>query len=120
MVNALGNPVRWLLSGGEVAGITQADALLEGLRADAVLADKGYDPGALVRSLEERGTSHPGATGCSCVTMIDICTRSATWLNVFSTASSNSAALLPALKNLHGTTSLCSTSSVLISGCSNC
>jgi len=41
VVNALGNPVRWLLTGGEVADITQAKPLLDGLKTDAVLADKG-------------------------------------------------------------------------------
>jgi transposase len=50
VVDALGNPVHWLLTGGEIADITQADALREGLCTDTVLADKGYDADALVRS----------------------------------------------------------------------
>src|SRR6218665_855166 len=33
VVDALGSPVRWLLTGGEVAHITQAKSLLEGLKA---------------------------------------------------------------------------------------
>jgi transposase len=55
VVDALGNPVRWLLSGGEVADITQAKPLLDGLKADAVLADKGYDADALIDSIQASG-----------------------------------------------------------------
>ena len=39
----MGNPVRFILTGGERNDITQIDALLAGLRANHVLADKGYD-----------------------------------------------------------------------------
>lgn len=55
VVDALGNPVRWLLTGGEVADITQAKPLLDGLQADAVLADKGYDADALIDSIQTSG-----------------------------------------------------------------
>jgi transposase len=55
VVDALGNPVRWLLTGGEVADITQAKSLLDGLQADAVLADKGYDADALIDSIQAAG-----------------------------------------------------------------
>ncbi|KRB79528.1 transposase [Noviherbaspirillum sp. Root189] len=55
VVDALGNPVRWLLSGGEVADITQARPLLDGLNADAVLADKGHDADALIDSTQASG-----------------------------------------------------------------
>jgi transposase len=55
VVDALGNPVRWLLSGGEVADITQAQPLLDGLKTDAVLADKGYDADALIDSIQASG-----------------------------------------------------------------
>ena len=55
VVDALGNPVRWLLTGGEVADITQATPLLDGLKADAVLADKGYDADALIDSIRASG-----------------------------------------------------------------
>lgn len=41
--DALGNPVRFILTGGERNDITQIEALLAGLRANHVLADKGYD-----------------------------------------------------------------------------
>ena len=41
--DALGNPVRFILTGGERNDITQIEGLLEGLKAGHVLADKGYD-----------------------------------------------------------------------------
>jgi transposase len=41
--DALGNPVRFILTGGERNDITQIEPLLQGLRAGHVLADKGYD-----------------------------------------------------------------------------
>ena len=41
--DALGNPVRFILTGGERNDITQIEGLLDGLTADHVLADKGYD-----------------------------------------------------------------------------
>ena len=39
-VGALGYPVRWLLMGGEVVGLTQTWALIDGFKPQAVLADK--------------------------------------------------------------------------------
>ena len=42
-VDALGNPLRWHLTGGEVHDITQAPALIAGVNAQQVIADKGYD-----------------------------------------------------------------------------
>jgi transposase len=47
--------VRWLLTGGEVADITQAKALLEGFKTDAVLGDKGYDANDLIDSIQASG-----------------------------------------------------------------
>lgn len=46
--DALGNPVRWQLTGGEVHDITQAPALIEGLDPEQVIADKGYDCDAFI------------------------------------------------------------------------
>lgn len=43
VTDALGNPVRFILTGGQRNDITQINPLLAGLRADHVLADKGYD-----------------------------------------------------------------------------
>lgn len=39
----MGNPIRFILTGGERNDITQIAGLLEGLKTGHVLADKGYD-----------------------------------------------------------------------------
>jgi transposase len=44
-----------LVTGGEVADITQAQALLEGISAQAVIADKGYDANAFIGTIEQAG-----------------------------------------------------------------
>ena len=43
VVDALGNPLRFILTPGQVNDITQAEALIAELPAGHVLADKGYD-----------------------------------------------------------------------------
>jgi transposase len=43
LCDALGNPLRFVLTGGERHDSTQALPLLDGMRGDYVLADKGYD-----------------------------------------------------------------------------
>jgi transposase len=52
--DALGNALRFILTGGERNDITQAEALVNDLVADYVIADKGYDSGAFVLRLKER------------------------------------------------------------------
>jgi transposase len=47
LCDALGRPLRFLLTGGEKADCQSAEALLEGQQAGAVLADKGYDTNAI-------------------------------------------------------------------------
>ena len=42
-VDALGNPLRIILTEGQVHDIRQAEALIEGFACEKVLADKGYD-----------------------------------------------------------------------------
>ena len=54
-VNGLGLPVELKLTPGQVADITQAEALLGGYDYDAVIADKGYDSNKLVDCIEGRG-----------------------------------------------------------------
>jgi transposase len=54
--DALGNAVRFILTGGERNDITQAESLVEDLAAEHVIADKGYDSEAFVLKLEERGS----------------------------------------------------------------
>jgi len=54
-VDALGNPLRWILTGDEVADITQASTLIEGLYPETVLGDKSYDADALVALINAAG-----------------------------------------------------------------
>ena len=53
--DALGLPVRFLLSGGEVHDSKMAGSLMEGLIAEHFLADKGYDSKSLVEAAEAEG-----------------------------------------------------------------
>ena len=55
--DGLGNPVRFLLTPGQTNDITQAAALLEGLAAENVLADKGYDGDKVIELIESQGAS---------------------------------------------------------------
>src|SRR5205085_1009416 len=52
--DALGNALRFILTGGERNDITQAEALIENFAAEYVIADKGYDSGAFILKLKER------------------------------------------------------------------
>lgn len=54
-VDALGNPLRFILTPGQVNDITQAENLIAELPADVVLADKGYDAKALRDLIESQG-----------------------------------------------------------------
>jgi len=51
-VDALGNPVRFILTAGQHSEIKQASALIQGLAADYVIADKGYDADAFIAAIE--------------------------------------------------------------------
>ena len=53
LTDALGNPVKFILTGGQESDIGQAENLLTGIQAGALLADKGYDADALLESLKE-------------------------------------------------------------------
>src|SRR5262245_48170385 len=54
-VDALGNPVRLIATAGQVADVTQAEALMDGLEVEHVIADKGYDSGKLAGAIEAAG-----------------------------------------------------------------
>ncbi len=54
--DALGNALRFILTGGERNDITQAEQLIENLSADYVIADKGYDSEAFVLKLKEQNS----------------------------------------------------------------
>ena len=53
-VDALGNPVRLLLTQGQTHDIKQAPALVSELRNANIIADKGYDSKALVELIEAK------------------------------------------------------------------
>ncbi len=56
MVDALGNPVAFHLTGGQAHDLDGADALLAGIAAPTVIAHKGYDAEARVLApLREAG-----------------------------------------------------------------
>ena len=54
-VDGLGNPVEFILTGGQEADINQGVALIEGHDAKAVIADKGYDGNDFVAAIEASG-----------------------------------------------------------------
>ena len=55
LTDALGNPVRFILTGGERHDISQAQDLLTDEIYDIVLADKGYDSDAFIDHIEQKG-----------------------------------------------------------------
>jgi len=54
-VDALGNPVRFILTEGQVHDIRQAEVLIEGFACEKVLADKGYDSNAFREVIASKG-----------------------------------------------------------------
>ncbi len=56
-VDGLGNPVEFVLTGGQAADVTQAEALIADHEAEAVIADKAFDSDTLVRAIEARGAA---------------------------------------------------------------
>ena len=54
-MDALGNPVRFILTGGQVADILQAEDLISGISFDHLLADRGYDANRLRQRLAALG-----------------------------------------------------------------
>lgn len=55
MVDAIGRLIQGRLSAGQVHDVTQAQALLDGIRARCVVADKAYDAMALRQTISEAG-----------------------------------------------------------------
>jgi len=55
-VDALGLPVRLLLTPGQASESKQAHALLAGIEAGMVIADKGYDADAILDQIEAAGS----------------------------------------------------------------
>ncbi|ANG63399.1 transposase [Marinobacterium aestuarii] len=54
-VDALGDPVRLLLTPGQASEYGQAEALLDGFTPGQVLADKRYDSDAFIAAIQRTG-----------------------------------------------------------------
>ena len=54
-VDALGNPLRFILTPGQWHDITQAEDLVEGLQGEHLLADKAYDSDEFRDHIDEAG-----------------------------------------------------------------
>ena len=54
-VDALGNPVRFILTAGQVHDILQAEDLINGFSFEHLLADMGYDSDRFRARIAERG-----------------------------------------------------------------
>ena len=55
LADALGRPLRLILTGGQVHDIVTAPALLEGIDGGAVIADKAYDSNHLRQLIANAG-----------------------------------------------------------------
>lgn len=53
-VEGLGQLARFILTGGQVHDVTQAQALIEQMQPAAVLADKAYDADALLACIDRK------------------------------------------------------------------
>jgi transposase len=56
-VDALGNPLRFVLTAGQCHDSPQAEALIEGYATDALIADKGYDSAPLIEVVKASGAA---------------------------------------------------------------
>ena len=55
LVDALGNPLRIILTAGQKSDVVQGKSLLSGYKLEQVIGDKGYDSDDLVNYIEENG-----------------------------------------------------------------
>ena len=55
LADALGRPLRFVVTAGQVNDCTQADRLLENVETEHVIADKGYDTEKVLEKVEELG-----------------------------------------------------------------
>jgi len=53
MCDALGLPIKFILTGGEVSDFKQAIPLLKAKQADYVIADKGYDSDEIISYIKQ-------------------------------------------------------------------
>jgi transposase len=57
LADALGRPLRLVISAGQVHDCTQADHLLEDIETTHVIADKGYNSERVLEKIKELGAS---------------------------------------------------------------
>jgi transposase len=57
LVDALGNPVEFLLTGGQEADVSYAGSLMQGQEAGSFIADKAYDSEAVVEAAKRQGAA---------------------------------------------------------------
>ena len=55
LVEGLGNLARWELTGGQAHDLTRANSLIDGVKTDAVVADKAFDANALIATITQAG-----------------------------------------------------------------
>lgn len=55
LADALGRPVRFMLTGGQVHDIVAAPAMIEGVKGDALIADKAYHSNAFREQIADAG-----------------------------------------------------------------
>ena len=55
VTDAQGQPVRFALTGGQEADVSQAIPLLTGIETEAVIADKGYESNGILGFIQDRG-----------------------------------------------------------------
>ena len=58
LVDALGNPLRFLLTAGQAHDLTGADALLPQMAAEVLIADKAYDADECAQTAGECRETH--------------------------------------------------------------
>ena len=110
-VDALGNPLRSILTAGQDSDIIQAPALIQGLDPDMVIVDKAYDANVFIQMIQGMGAMVviPVRSNRNNESMIITGTKTETWWSV-SSIKLNSFAVLPrAMKSLIATSCLCST-----------
>ncbi len=55
LVDALGNPLKLMLTGGQVNDIVHAPALVSGYESEYVIGDKSYDADPFIERIEAQG-----------------------------------------------------------------
>ena len=101
-VDGLGNPLRFILTGGQENDIAQAEALLFGYAGEYVIADKGYDAQWLREWIAELGMTPviPGRSNRRVVIVYDrICTGSVIWWSVLLAKRSVTGGCSPGLRS---------------------